>query len=132
MFVPFWMRGGPRRHWWAGPHRVHKVLQTPPICTRLYWSLVHLQGEPAMPRRLTQQELDRRRGETARVRLILDSVFNGNQTRMAEQVRASQSMISKVARGERAPGRPLLETLARLPGINSDWVLSGEGQPFPP
>src|SRR5262249_44784893 len=75
---------------------------------------------------------DRRRGETARVRLILDSVFNGNQTRMAEQVRASQSMISKVARGERAPGRPLLETLARLPGLNSDWVLAGEGQPFPP
>src|SRR5262249_19779178 len=45
-------------------------------------------------------------------------------------VPASQSLISKIDRGERLPGRDLMEKLALLHGVNASWVLRGEGEPF--
>jgi hypothetical protein len=85
-----------------------------------------------MPRRLTPEELRRRSLEADRVRLLLDTHFEGNQSLMAERLPASQSLISKVVRGEQMPGRKLMEKLARVPGVSADWVLYGRGQPLLP
>jgi hypothetical protein len=85
-----------------------------------------------MPRRLKPEELVRRRGESERVRFILNTCCGGNQSLLAERLPASQSLISKVVRGEQMPGRKLMEKLARLPGINPAWVLEGVGEPLLP
>jgi transcriptional regulator with XRE-family HTH domain len=66
------------------------------------------------------------------VRLLLDTHFGGNQTQAAERLGVSQSLVNKIVRGQRTPGRKLLEKLARLAGVNPDWVLHGRGQPLLP
>src|SRR5262249_34939717 len=63
--------------------------------------------------------------------LLLQTFWASNQSQMAREVGASQSLINKIIRGERVPGRKFLEKLARMPRINPDWVLHGRGQPLP-
>jgi transcriptional regulator with XRE-family HTH domain len=85
-----------------------------------------------MSRRKSGEVLGQRQAAAARARLVLDQLYGGNQSRLARDVGVSQSLISKVARGERTPGRKLLEALARLPGVRPEWALRGEGAPFAP
>lgn len=42
----------------------------------------------------------------------------------------SGTAIYKVVTGRQEPGGKILAGLARLPSVNSDWVLTGEGEPF--
>jgi hypothetical protein len=65
-----------------------------------------------------------------RVRRLLAEVWQGNQSALARDVACSQPLLSKIIHGKQEPGRSLLERIARHPGINPSWVLSGEGQPL--
>jgi len=65
-----------------------------------------------------------------RVERLLREVWGGSQRRMAADLGVSQALISKVARGEQAPGRKLLEALARHPTIDAAWVYQGLGEPL--
>jgi hypothetical protein len=85
-----------------------------------------------MPKRVTQESLLRRETDCKRVKLLLDHRWRGSQTEMAADLGVTQSLVSKIVRGFQGPGRPFLEVLARQPGVNPQWVLYGEGQPFPP
>src|SRR5262245_58762238 len=75
-------------------------------------------------------DLRKREAEADRVRFLLNNLYGGNQSRMAAAVPASQSLLSKIDRGDRLPGRDLMEKLAQLAGVNPGWVLRGEGEPF--
>jgi hypothetical protein len=66
-----------------------------------------------------------------RVKYLLAHLWRGNQREMARAVGVSQGLISKVVNGQQAPGPRLLTALANHPGVDSDWVVSGTGQPIP-
>jgi transcriptional regulator with XRE-family HTH domain len=63
-----------------------------------------------------------------RFRRILEIRFAGNQSAMALALGVSQSMLSRVVSGKKAPGPRLLMALSRCPGVNAHWALSGEGE----
>jgi len=65
-----------------------------------------------------------------RVERLLREVWGGSQRRMAAEIGVSQALISKVVRGEQAPGRKLLEALARHPRVDATWVYQGVGEPL--
>jgi len=83
-----------------------------------------------MPRPLTEEERQQRQTDAERVRFLLEKCWGGNQNRMGRDLQVSQSIVSKIARGERIPGKKIVLALSRHPGVNPDWVLRGEGQPF--
>jgi hypothetical protein len=65
-----------------------------------------------------------------RIALLLRVVWAGHQRRMAEDVSVSQATISKIVRGERAPGSKVLDAVARDPRVNRMWLLEGVGEPL--
>ena len=67
-----------------------------------------------------------------RVVWVLNNVFHGRQRRMADALGISQSQLSRIASGQLGPSPEILDAVARLPGINPEWVLHGEGEPLLP
>src|SRR4051794_31806674 len=65
-----------------------------------------------------------------RVERLLREVWGGSQRRMAADLGVSQALISLVVRGEQAPGRKLLEALARHPRGDATGVYEGKGGPL--
>lgn len=61
---------------------------------------------------------------------VLEVLYSGNCSKMAEAVDCSPSLLSRIAKGEREPGRNLLEKIGGLPKVNPAWILSGTGEPF--
>jgi hypothetical protein len=82
-----------------------------------------------MPKRTSYAQQDP--GTPAgRIEFLLRVVWSGNQRRMAEDLSVSQALISKVVRGERAPGSKLLDAVASDPRVNRLWVHEGQGEPL--
>jgi hypothetical protein len=65
-----------------------------------------------------------------RIEFLLRVVWSGNQTRMAADLAVSAALISKVVRGERAPGSKLLDAVANDRRVNRLWVHEGQGEPL--
>ena len=65
-----------------------------------------------------------------RVNWLLQKLWFGSQTRMAKEIGLSQSAISNVVSGKRAPGRSLLTAISVHPLVNPDWLLTGRGEPL--
>jgi len=65
-----------------------------------------------------------------RVIFLLDSLWQGNRTAMANAVGCCQSAVSQIATGRRPPGRSLLTRIASLPVVNPGWLLTGDGEPL--
>lgn len=63
---------------------------------------------------------------------LLQHAWGGRQREMAADLGVSQGLISKVARGEQAPGPKLVEALAALPRVNETWLYTGKGEPLVP
>jgi len=67
-----------------------------------------------------------------RFEYLLQHGWGGRQREMAADLGVSQGLISKVARGEQAPGPKLIEALAGHPKVNARWLLEGVGEPLVP
>lgn len=67
-----------------------------------------------------------------RVNWILTNLYGGRQRRMAEESGVPQSQISRIVNGRLGVSPDVLDALARLPGVNPDWVRRGEAQPLLP
>jgi transcriptional regulator with XRE-family HTH domain len=67
--------------------------------------------------------------EQQRVSEVLESLFGGSETEMAERIGVSQSTVSRIVNGQRNPGPKVLRAIATLPGVSPDWVLRGKGEP---
>jgi len=74
-----------------------------------------------MPHKMSERE---------RVAWLLRKLWSGSQSRMAADVGVSQSTISNVVSGRRAPGRKILTAISAHPLVNGAWLLSGEGEPL--
>lgn len=61
---------------------------------------------------------------------IRDLLFSGNGAKMAGAIGCSNSLLSRIARGEQEPGRRLLEAIASHQNVNATWLLTGEGEPL--
>jgi len=64
-----------------------------------------------------------------RVRWLLENRFQGNRSAFAEMIGFSHTIIGKVVAGQ-APGRKLLAAIAEKMRVNSEWLLTGKGQPY--
>lgn len=64
-----------------------------------------------------------------RFRWALESLFAGNQSRMAAVLGCSQPTVSRIVAGVNEPGKKLLAALAAIPGVDSQWVQTGVGSP---
>ena len=65
-----------------------------------------------------------------RIAWLLQKIWRGSQSRMAADTGVSQSAVSNVATGRRAPGRKILATVSAHPLVNATWLLTGEGEPL--
>ena len=65
-----------------------------------------------------------------RIVLLAKLLWNGNKSRMANELVISLSVMSRVLRGEQEPPAKLLDALARWPGVNVRWLFAGEGEPL--
>jgi hypothetical protein len=67
-----------------------------------------------------------------RVKWVLDNLYHGKQRRMASAMQMSQPLISRIVHGRQGAGPEFLAAMARLPGLNPDWVQNGTGEPLLP
>ncbi|WP_013629272.1 helix-turn-helix transcriptional regulator [Rubinisphaera brasiliensis] len=65
-----------------------------------------------------------------RVRWLLREVWNGHQTKMAQDTECSQSTLSLVASGKKEPGKRLLALIEAHPKVNAEWLYNGRGKPL--
>jgi transcriptional regulator with XRE-family HTH domain len=65
-----------------------------------------------------------------RVNWLIDKKFMGNRSTMARRLGFSPSTLSRVVTGEKPPGRRLLSAIVERLGVDSKWLLTGEGEPF--
>jgi hypothetical protein len=65
-----------------------------------------------------------------RVKWLLNKLWAGHQTRMADDIGVNQSSIGNVIHGRREPGRAMLMSIASVPLVNPAWLLTGEGSPL--
>lgn len=65
-----------------------------------------------------------------RVRRVVEGLFAGNCTSMATEIGCSPSMLTRIVKGERKPGRALLQKIGELPRVNAAWILAGVGESF--
>ena len=65
-----------------------------------------------------------------RINRVVDEGFSGSQRALADAVRMSQALLSRVLSGERPPSRKLLGAIAGLPQINAEWLETGKGEPL--
>lgn len=82
-----------------------------------------------MPR---NRKRDARPSESAasRIRLLLEKIWEGSQTRMSKETGLTQGAISNVVRDKIPPGRDFLLAVAAHPQVNPGWLLTGEGEPL--
>lgn len=67
-----------------------------------------------------------------RLRLLqfIEAVCCGSQRQASIKLGVDASTISRVANGEVPASRKLLHAIASIPNINSDWLVSGAGNPI--
>lgn len=67
-----------------------------------------------------------------RLRLLqfIEAVCCGSQRQASIKLGVDASTISRVANGEVPASRKLLHAIASIPNINSDWLVSGVGNPI--
>ena len=57
-------------------------------------------------------------------------LFESNQNRMAQALGVSQTVVSKIIRGQQIPGSRVLAALAGHSRVNPNWLYTGEGEPL--
>lgn len=83
-----------------------------------------------MPRKITEEVQRQRKVLRQRVAWILDHIFGGKQRRMSTAMEMNQAYLSRVLNGHQGIGPEFLNSLTKLPGVNPDWVVRGEGEPL--
>ncbi len=86
-------------------------------------------ARPSAPIELTK-ELGPDSTPGDRVRWLLEVIFAGNRSQMAAVVGCTSSYITKIAQKSQNPGSDVLEGLAKDKRINSQWLISGLGDPL--
>lgn len=67
---------------------------------------------------------------TGRFKYLFDTLFSANQSKMAEAIGCSQSVVSKILLAQQEPGQRVLSALAAHPRVNPAWLFAGEGEPL--
>ncbi|HCS54670.1 hypothetical protein [Rubinisphaera sp.] len=65
--------------------------------------------------------------QAQRVLYLLDKLWHGNKAAMARDLNLSTSVVNQVEYGIHSPGTKFLEALSKYPGINAEWIRTGEG-----
>jgi hypothetical protein len=68
--------------------------------------------------------------EADRIQQLLTLLYDGNQSKMAEDIGIAQPVISRVVTGKHQPGKRLLSAIAAHPKVNPGWLATGLGDPL--
>ena len=61
---------------------------------------------------------------------LMNKIAGGSQRAFASLLGCSQAVISKIVNGEQEPGPHLIRLVRSLPGVNVEWLVTGEGEPL--
>ena len=65
-----------------------------------------------------------------RVVQVIDLAFAGSQRSLADAIKMSPALVSRVASGIFPPSKRLLQAIGKLPQVNSKWLRTGKGKPI--
>lgn len=66
-----------------------------------------------------------------RIIWLRDHLWHGNQAEMAKATEVPPGTLSNIVRGNRPVGPRVIEKIAKYPGVNANWLRSGEGPALP-
>lgn len=85
-----------------------------------------------MGKRPTPEQVEWQEGARQRVQLVLERMFDSNQTRLGHALGVSHTLVNLVVRSVQPPTRNLMARLGAIEGVNPRWADTGEGEPFVP
>lgn len=91
-----------------------------------------LDGKHPMGKRSTPEQVGWQKAARGRLVLVLDRLFDGNQTRLARALGVTQALVNIVVREVQPPTRNLIARLGAVERVNPHWAATGEGEPFLP
>jgi hypothetical protein len=69
-------------------------------------------------------------GTRARLSLLMDLIFEGNQRRASRALEISQPLLSMILSGSRSVTKKFLGKWSQHPRVNKEWLLTGSGEPL--
>ncbi|QDU21801.1 hypothetical protein [Urbifossiella limnaea] len=85
-----------------------------------------------MGKKPTPEQVEWQKVARGRLVLVLDRLFDGNQTRLARALGVTQALVNIVVREVQPPTRNLIARLGAVERVNPHWAATGEGEPFLP
>jgi len=85
-----------------------------------------------MGKKPTPEQVEWQKAARERLVLVLDRLFDGNQTRLARALGVTQALVNIVVREVQPPTRNLIARLGAVERVNPHWAATGEGEPFLP
>lgn len=82
-------------------------------------------GKKPTPAQIRWQEAARKR-----VQVVLGRLYDENQTRLANALQVSHTLVNLVVRSVQPPTKNLMARLGTIEGVNPHWAATGEGEPF--
>jgi len=78
----------------------------------------------------TRQQVEWQREARERLLLVLEQSFHGHQTRLAAALGVTPALVSTIVRSVQPPTRNLMTRLGTVEGVNPNWAMTGEGEPW--
>ena len=83
-----------------------------------------------MGKRPTPQQVRWQESARERLRLVLERKFDSNQTRLANAMGVSHTLVNLVVRAGQPPTRHLMARVGTIEGVNPRWADTGDGEAF--
>src|SRR5215207_8240258 len=91
-----------------------------------------LNGKDPMGKKPTPEQVEWQKAARERLVLVLERLYDGNQSRLAHALGVTQALVNIVVRKVQPPTRNLIARLGTIERVNRLWAETGEGEPFLP
>jgi hypothetical protein len=85
-----------------------------------------------MGKKPTPAQVEWQAAARKRIQVVLERLYDTNQTRLANALHVSHTLVNLVVRAVQPPTRNLMARLGTIEGVNPHWAATGEGEPFVP
>lgn len=85
-----------------------------------------------MGKKPTPEQVEWQKAARERFVLVLERLYDGNQSRLAHALGVTQALVNIVVRKVQPPTRNLIARLGTIERVNRVWAETGEGEPLLP